>query len=111
MMNVEEFKTKAALEVQEFISILGMVGCFTVSFDEIFSDKADHKEQISGSVKIDFNYKNCQRTHIINFGCDDLVGFGLEDHNGDIFKVTNTALLQSMYFDLALSDLADEHLI
>jgi hypothetical protein len=111
MMEVEEFKAKALLEIEEFVPTFGMDGCFVVLFDEIFSDDADHKEHISGSVKIDFNYKNCQRTHIINFGCDDVDGFGLEDHEGEIRKVTYTGLLRSMYFDLALSDLADEHLI
>jgi hypothetical protein len=88
-----------------------MGGYFVVSFGEIFSDEADHKEHISGSVKIDFNYKNCHRTHIINLGCDDVDGFGLEDHEGEISKVTCSGLLLSMYFDLALSDLVDEHLI
>jgi hypothetical protein len=111
MMNVEQFKAKAVLEIETFIPTLGMDGCFVVSFDEIFSDDADKEEHISGSVKIEFKYKNCQRTHIINFGCDDVDGFGLEDHEGEINELSHTGLMRLMYFDLALSDLADEHLI
>jgi len=109
-MNINEFKELSAARTTETLESLGRLDCFSVEFDEVFSDEKDHKEHISGSVEISFEYKNCKRKHIINYGWDDAAGFGLEDAEGEIVFVTRAGIFMIMYFDLALSDLADEFL-
>ena len=110
MMNTEAFKAKSLVEIEGLVAKLSMGNFLKVSFGEIFSDEADHDDHISGSVNVDFQYKNCRRTHVINLGCDNAYGFGLENNDGEVYELTHINLLSSMYFDLALSDLADEHL-
>lgn len=110
-MNIEEFKNNAVARTTEALDHFGGPSYFSIKFDEIFSDEEDHQEHISGSVEVIFEYKNCKHTHIINYGWDDVDGFGLEDTDGEIRFVTHTGIFMAMYIDLALSDLADEFLI
>lgn len=62
----------------------------------------------SMQVKIKFKYENCERSHNWTLGCNEH-GYGIElGEDGDLELITKARIASILYFDLALSDLADE---
>jgi hypothetical protein len=106
MMNLEVFKITSVKTIEDFVETFKLYDNFKVTFGEVFEEGAD---MISGSVNIDFQYKNCHQKHIIHLGCNE-DGFGLEDLDGEITIINEIVLLKLMYFDLALSDLHEKFL-
>ncbi len=109
-MQIADFIESAITQTTETVKRFGVTDAFKVKFGEIFSDEKDHEETISGSVVIDFAYGNCMHEHTVNVGWNPIDGFGMENHDGEIFEFTFTGLLKSLYFDLALNSLEDKYL-
>jgi hypothetical protein len=106
-MNSELFKDTAVKTITDFAGTFKLHENFKVTFGEIFDEEADI---ISGSVNIEFKYKNCQKKHTIHLGWNEVSGFGLEEIDGEIQPINDHVLLRLMYFDLALSDLDEKYI-
>lgn len=107
-MNVEQVKEIATKDLMDVLSPNGMDGIFKVVPGGLLNEETD--ESYSIEYEIIFTYGNLKHTHNFIIGWNEVDGVGLEHgEDGELNSITYGSVMATMYFDMAMTGLADEY--